>query len=75
MVDVAEVLREIDATEIVATLREGLLILTEDLAVEYASPGFVRKFAVDRAATLGRHLADLGNGQWNVPELLRFLEQ
>ncbi|WP_139312846.1 sensor histidine kinase [Acuticoccus yangtzensis] len=75
MVDIAEVLREIEATEIVATLREGLLILTEELVVEYASPGFVRTFAVDHAATLGRHLADLGNGQWNVAELLRVLEQ
>ena len=60
-------------SEIVATLREGLLVLTEDLIIEYASDQFLRMFEVSRADTLGRPLADLGDGQWNIPSLLKAL--
>ena len=59
-----------DPSEIVASLREGLLVLTEDLDVEYASDRFLRTFGVSREETVGRRLPDLGNGQWNIPDLL-----
>lgn len=65
----------IDPLEIIATLREGLLVLTEDLVVEYASDRFLETFEVDRDATIGRPLADLGNGQWNIAALLDPLGQ
>ncbi|GLQ21027.1 sensor histidine kinase [Algimonas porphyrae] len=60
----------IDAEEIVATLRESLLVLDVDLVVEYASDRFFETFQVSREATIGRPLQDLGNGQWNIPALL-----
>lgn len=60
----------VDPAEIIATLREGLLILTEDLRVEYASDRFLRTFQVNTKETLGHPLADLGDGQWNIPVLL-----
>jgi two-component sensor histidine kinase/PAS domain-containing protein len=63
-------LTTMDPSEIVATLREGLLVLTEDLTVEYASDRFLKMFHVDREETLGRALSDLGDGQWNIPALL-----
>lgn len=63
-------LRQIDHAEIVASLRESLLVLTEDLVVEYASDRFCRTFDVERPETLGCPLAELGNGQWNIPVLL-----
>ncbi len=62
--------RHVDNAEIVATLREGLLVLTEDLIVEYASERFLDIFGVQSDQTVGRALADLGNGQWNIPSLL-----
>lgn len=60
----------VDPAEIIATLREGLLILTEDLRVEYASDRFLTTFQVNKEETLGHPLADLGDGQWNIPALL-----
>ncbi len=61
-------------SEIVATLREGLLVLTENLTVEYASGRFLKMFQVDSGETLGRALHDLGDGQWNIPALLEPLK-
>ncbi len=63
-------LRTMNPSEIVETLREGLIVLTEDLTVEYASNRFLKMFQVDSEETLGRALSDLGDGQWNIPSLL-----
>ena len=63
-------LMTMNTSEIVATLREGLLVLTEDLMVEFASDRFLTMFQVAREETLGRALSDLGDGQWNIPALL-----
>ena len=63
-------LTTMNPSEIVATLREGLLILTDDLTVEFASDRFLKMFQVNREETLGRPLSDLGDGQWNIPALL-----
>ena len=63
-------LRKIDPAEIVASLRESLVVLTEDLVVEYANDRFLRTFDVDADKTIGRRLASLGDGQWNIPALL-----
>ena len=65
-----DMLRQIDPAEIVASLRESLLVLTEDLVVEYANDRFYRTFGVARGETVGVPLARLGNGQWNIPVLL-----
>jgi two-component sensor histidine kinase/PAS domain-containing protein len=63
-------LTTLNPSEIVATLREGLVVLTEGLTVEYASDKFLSMFQVDSAETLGRALSNLGDGQWNIPSLL-----
>ncbi|MGB3456658.1 MAG: PAS domain-containing protein [Litorimonas sp.] len=60
----------IDPEEIVATLRESLLVLDENLVVEYASERFFETFQVSRDDTVGQPLATLGNGQWDIPALL-----
>ncbi len=62
-------LRQIDPAEIVASLNESLLVLTEDLVVEYANDRFFRTFMVPAEDTVGQSLASLGNGQWNIPAL------
>nr|WP_306268943.1 PAS domain-containing protein [Pararhizobium sp. IMCC3301] len=75
MKDISSTALAIDPAEIIATLREGLLVLTEDLIVEYASDRFLQTFGVDKTETLGHALADLGNGQWNIPALLEPLSE
>jgi PAS domain S-box-containing protein len=60
---------------IVETITQPLLVLDGDLRVEAANPAFLRHFGVESAETLGRLVYDLGNGQWNIPELRRLLEE
>ena len=60
---------------IVETLREPLLVLDGDLRVQKANHAFYETFHVPPQETLGRHLYDLGNGEWNIPALRRLLER
>ncbi|HYC71771.1 MAG TPA: CHASE3 domain-containing protein [Opitutaceae bacterium] len=55
---------------IVETVREPLLILSEDLHVVRANRAFYRKFAATPAGTEGRPLRELAGGSWQVPALL-----
>lgn len=59
---------------VVRTIREPLVILDSDLVVRAANPSFYRTFHSDPADTVGRSLFRLGDGQWDVPELRRLLE-
>jgi two-component sensor histidine kinase len=63
--DEARILSE----SIVDTIREPLLILSEDLTVQSANRAFYNAFQVDRAETEGRLIYALGNGQWDIPRL------
>ncbi|MHB1417721.1 MAG: histidine kinase dimerization/phospho-acceptor domain-containing protein, partial [Chloroflexota bacterium] len=63
------------AQGIVETVREPLLVLTGDLQVRSANRSFYRTFHTTQAQTEGQSLYDLGNGQWDIPELHRLLEQ
>lgn len=60
-------------SEIIATRRAGLVILTDDLRVEFASDRFLTMFEATREETFGRPLAALGRGAWNAPLLLEAL--
>ena len=62
------------AEMIVDTVREGLLVLDLDLRVKAANESFYHHFGVDPEDTVGRLVYDLGNGQWDVPELRELLE-
>jgi PAS domain S-box-containing protein len=57
------------------TIREGILILDENMRVLSANRSFLNIFKVDSANTVGFLLYDLGNGQWNIPELRVMLEE
>jgi len=61
------------AEKIVDTVREPLLILHEDLRVQSANHAFYATFKIDPAETEGRLVYDLGNRQWDIPELHRLL--
>jgi chemotaxis protein methyltransferase CheR len=56
------------------TAREPFLILTPELRVVGASPSFYKNFDVTKEQTAGQLVYDLGNGQWNIPELRELLE-
>ncbi len=60
---------------IVETVREPLLVLDADLRVVSANPAFYRTFQVTPAETEGLFLYELGNRQWDIPELRKLLEQ
>jgi signal transduction histidine kinase len=60
---------------IVATVREPLLVLDKNLRVRTASDSFYQTYRAAPEETIGRLLYDLGNGQWNIPELRRLLEE
>lgn len=62
------------AEEVVATIREPLLVLDYDHCVRLANQSFYRDFRVSHDDVVGRHLTELGDGQWNIPELREQLE-
>jgi two-component system, chemotaxis family, CheB/CheR fusion protein len=61
------------ADNIVATVHEPLLVLDAKLRVERANRAFYETFGVTAADTLGKFVYDLGNRQWDIPELRRLL--
>jgi PAS domain S-box-containing protein len=60
---------------IVDTVWEPLVVLDADLRVVSANRSFYETFQVDPELTGGQLLYELGNGQWNLPELRRLLEE
>ena len=67
-------MREVDPLDLVETIREGLLVLDPDLTVRFANRSFCDTFAVTPEDTVGRKLYELGNGQWDIPELRSLIE-
>lgn len=65
----------ISAESIVDTLREPLVVLDNELRVVSANRSFYKTFQVTPEETLGRWLYELGNGQWDIAELRRLLEE
>jgi two-component sensor histidine kinase len=63
------------AQAIVDTVREPLLVLDKDLRVLAASRSFYSTFQVAPSTTQGQLVYELGNGQWDIPELRLLLER
>jgi two-component system, chemotaxis family, CheB/CheR fusion protein len=63
------------AENIIGTMREPLVVLDPDLRVESVNRAFYRTFGVTPAETIGRFIYDLGNRQWDLPELRLLLEE
>lgn len=59
---------------VVDTLREPFLILDENLRVISANKTFYAVFQVKHEDTEGKRVYDLGNGQWDIPNLKILLE-
>jgi PAS domain S-box-containing protein len=67
-------MRGVDPMDLVETIREGILVLEPDLTVRFANRSFYHMFAVTPEHTVGRKLSEIGNGQWDIPELRTALE-
>jgi two-component system CheB/CheR fusion protein len=63
------------ADAIVQTVREPLLVLNADLQVVTANQRFYDTFQVTPSETEHMRIFDLGNGQWNIPQLRSLLEE
>jgi len=62
------------AEKIVDTVRESMLVLNMDLRVVSANQSFYERFEVAPEETEGRLVYELGNNQWDIPELRTLLE-
>ncbi len=63
------------AESIVTTIREPLMVLDKNLRIRSANQAFYKTFQVAEHETEGVYIYDLGNRQWNIPELRTLLEQ
>jgi two-component system CheB/CheR fusion protein len=63
------------AKTIVDTVREPLLILDGDLKVISASQPFYQTFQTSEQETEENPIYELGNGQWDIPQLRELLEE
>src|SRR5580658_5877311 len=62
------------AQDIVDTVREPLLMLDTTLRVRSANRAFYQTFQVSSEETENRLIYELGNGQWDIPDLRNLLE-
>ena len=62
------------AQNIVDTVREPLLILDTSLRVRSGNRAFYQTFQVSLEETENRLIYELGNGQWDIPDLRTLLE-
>lgn len=60
---------------LVDVARESFLILDSDLRVVEANPTFYQSFKVTSEETKNVLLKELGNGQWDIPELNSLLKE
>jgi PAS domain S-box-containing protein len=61
--------------EITETVREPFIILSSELFVVSANLAFYKMFKVTKKATEGRRMYELGENQWDSPELRELLER
>jgi signal transduction histidine kinase/CheY-like chemotaxis protein len=65
---------EMYAQDVVDTVREPLLILDSSLRVHSANRAFYQTFQVSSEETENQLIYELGNGQWDIPDLRTLLE-
>jgi two-component system CheB/CheR fusion protein len=63
------------AEAILRTARDPLVVLSADLRVQTANDAFYKTFKVAPDVTEGRLIYDLGNHQWDIPQLRQLLEE
>ncbi len=63
------------AENVVETVREPLIIMDGNLKIVSANKSFYKTFKVHIKETKGQFIYDLGNGQWDIPELRKLLKE
>ncbi len=63
------------AESIVETVREPLLVLDKKLRIRTANSAFYRIFQTREDVTEGRLIYEIGEGQWDIPELRAMFEK
>ena len=61
------------AEAIISNLHEPLLVLDKHLRIKSANSSFYKTFQVNEKDTTGKLIFDLGNRQWNIPDLRELL--
>jgi PAS domain S-box-containing protein len=61
------------AAGVIETVREPLVVLDSELRVQRATSAFYETFLLTPKEIQGRHLYELGNGQWDDPRLRELL--
>src|SRR5687767_15700532 len=64
-----------DYAEAVIEAVPPLLVLDENLRVQTANESFCKCFEISSQRTVSERLCELGNGQWDIPELRALLEK
>jgi two-component system CheB/CheR fusion protein len=59
---------------IIETLREPLMVLDKNLRVVVVNSIWYKTFRTHEEETRGKHIYELGNGQWEHPDLRKLLE-
>jgi chemotaxis protein methyltransferase CheR len=67
-------MNDVNPLDLLETIREGILVLEPDLTIRFANRSFYDTFAAAPEQTVGRKLHEIGNGQWDIPELGAALE-
>lgn len=62
-------------SSIIETIRESLVVLDKDYVILDVNNHFLNTFKVTINDTKGKILYDLGNGQWDIPELRRMMTE
>lgn len=60
---------------IIDTIHEPLIVLDENLRIIVASRSFYKKFDISEEETKEKLLYELGNGEWDIPELRKLLKE
>ncbi len=60
-------------SSIVETLRESLVVMDRDYKILSVNNHFLNTFKVSLNETKGKTLYELGNGQWDIPELKKVM--
>ena len=63
------------AENIIATVREPLIVLSRELKVVTASKHFYNTFKTKPEETINKFIYDLGERQWDIPELRKLLTE
>ena len=60
---------------LVDTMRHPVLVLLDDLHVKWANKAFCELFQIRPEEAADKHICELGNGQWGIPELKKLLRE